>query len=79
MTESPIQTVPKPQPLRLNIQCSLIIESPEEASALYEEIGTFVKGIQSTAVIGGSVMKLLGPCCGDKLKGVPNVQPPQKT
>lgn len=57
---------PKHQPLRLNIQCSLTVESEAEATALYEEIGTFIKGIQPTAGIGGQIMKMLGPCCPEK-------------
>jgi hypothetical protein len=61
-----METTPKLQPLRLNFQCSLTVESEAEAKALFEEIGTFVKGIQPSAIIGGNMLKLFGPCCGDK-------------
>jgi hypothetical protein len=66
MNESRPQPFSKPQPLRLNIQCSLTVESADEAGALYEEIATFILGVQPTAIIGGSIMKLLGPCCPEK-------------
>jgi hypothetical protein len=66
MNEKTPQSGKPPQPLRLNLQCSLIVQSEEEAKDIYEEIGTFVKGISPTTIIGGNILKLLSPCCGEK-------------
>jgi len=66
MTEPTSKPVVQIQPLRVNIQCSLIVESESEATALYEEISTFIKGIQPTAMTSGNILKMLSPCCGEK-------------
>lgn len=61
-----LQPTTNPQPLRINIQCSMIVESEEQAKSFLEEIGTFIKGIQKTAMVSGVMTKMFGPCCGDK-------------
>lgn len=66
MTEQTLKPVAINQPLRLNLQCSLVVESESEAIDLYEEIGTFVKGVKPSAIISGNILKMLSPCCGDK-------------
>lgn len=66
MNETQTQPVAKPQPLRLNLQCSIIIESEDEAKAILEEIATFIKGVNPTSNIFGSITKLLTPCCEGK-------------
>lgn len=66
MTQENIQPAAKPQPLRVNIQCSIAVGNEEEAQAIYEEVATFAKGVSPTAIIGGQIMRLLGPCCGQK-------------
>lgn len=57
---------PKPQPLRLSVQLTFIVENEEQARDLFEELGTFAKSIQPTVIIGGTLLKMLGPCCKDK-------------
>jgi len=63
-----MESTPKLQPLRLVLQCSFIIESSEEGQAIYEEVSTFVKGVQSGATVGGQLITLLGPCCPERKK-----------
>lgn len=69
MIEEPLNQTPliiPPQPLRLNLQCSMSVGSEAEATALYEEISTFVKGVKPSAMTHGGISKMLSPCCGDK-------------
>jgi hypothetical protein len=56
----------KPQPLRLNVQCSFTVKSEEHATELFEKIGVSLKTIAELSTIGGQIMKMLGPCCGEK-------------
>ncbi len=66
MSDPQKQPDPKNQPLRANIQCSFVVENEEQAREIYEQIGIFVKAIQPTSIVGGQVMKMFGPCCGQK-------------
>jgi hypothetical protein len=61
-----MENPPKPQPLRLCVQLTLIVENEEQARDVFDEIGTFAKGIQPAAIIGGNLFKMLGPCCPEK-------------
>jgi len=63
-----MDSTPKRQPLRLILQCSFTIESYDLGQAIYEEVSTFVKGIQSGATVGGQLITLLGPCCPERKK-----------
>jgi hypothetical protein len=66
MSENPKQPEIREQPLRLNIQLSFTITDEDAPADIYEEIGTFARGIKKNVLIGGSLSKLLNPCCGDK-------------
>ena len=61
-----METTPKPQPLRLNIQVSIVVPDPGTAEQIYNSVGELVKLAEPSAMIAGNVLKMLGPCCGDK-------------
>lgn len=75
MTETTEKPVVIAQPMRVNIQCSVVVESEEEGRGLYEEIGIFVKSMKPAAMISANLLKMLSPCCGDKKNNaIPNRQ-----
>ena len=59
MIENQTKPAPRPAQLRLNMQFSVVVENEQHAIELFEEIGIFVKSIQSTAIIGGGITKNL--------------------
>lgn len=73
------------QPLRLVVQCSIPIETPEQGEAEYENLKVFLLAISPDITLNGQIIKILEPCCkkpniktlagpGKKTKGDPRAE-----
>lgn len=56
----------KTNPTRLIFQGNIVVENEQQASEACEEIREFLKPMSKQTFLNCSVMKQIGPCCGDK-------------
>ena len=52
--------------LRLAIQCSMPVDTPEEGQQIFEQFRLCIESVSPGVMFSGQIVEPLGPCCGEK-------------